>query len=337
MTTSLITGIAGFLGSHVAEWCLELGHQVIGLDNLSGGFVENVPKGAIFRPGSVVDVGSVNALFSLYKPDFVYHLAAYAAEGLSHYVRSFNYINNLVGSANVINAAVNYGAKRLVFLSSAAVYGDVEPPFFEHDICIPIDPYGIAKLAVEQDLSAAHEMFGLEYTVFRAHNVYGIRQNLCDPHRNVVAIFMKQCLSGEPMTIYGDGKQVRAFTYVNDAAPHIARCVELPMTANQIYNIGGSGSSCSVEALSGMVAEALNVPYRVVNLPARNEVKVVTVVHRKMRRDFGIESGKHVTLTDGLARMAAWAKTQTLHDPKPFTAIEIEKNLPAVWRKLHVD
>ena len=205
MPTSLVTGGAGFMGSHVTEHLLRAGHTVVVLDDLSGGFEENVPKGAIFVRGSIVDHELIDRLFERYSFTYVYHLAAYAAEGLSHFIKRFNYTNNLIGSVNLINASINHGVKSFVFTSSIAVYGAGQSPMSEDMIPVPEDSYGIAKLAVEQDLRASHEMFGLDYVIFRPHNVYGERQNIGDRYRNVVGIFMNQLLKGEPMTIFGDG------------------------------------------------------------------------------------------------------------------------------------
>src|SRR5437868_6779742 len=209
MGTSLVTGGAGFIGAHVAEHLLKTGHHVVVLDDLSGGYVDNVPSGATFVEGSIMDHELIDRLFRTYSFDKVYHLAAYAAEGLSHFIKRFNYNNNLIGSVNLINASINYGVKCFVFTSSIAVYGAGQSPMTEDMIPVPEDSYGIAKLAVEQELRVTHEMFGLDYVIFRPHNVYGERQNIGDRYRNVVGIFMNQILKGEPMTIFGDGTQQR--------------------------------------------------------------------------------------------------------------------------------
>src|SRR6266446_1780699 len=186
-STCLVTGGAGFIGSHVAECLVRVGHRVVVLDDLSGGYRENVPSEAFFVEGSILDHALIDSLFQDHKFDHVYHLAAYAAEGLSHFIKRFNYNNNVIGSVNLINAAVNYGAKTFVFTSSIAVYGAGQTPMTEEMIPIPEDSYGIAKLAIEQELRVCHEMFGLDYVIFRPHNVYGERQNIGDRSRNVVA------------------------------------------------------------------------------------------------------------------------------------------------------
>ncbi|HET9913899.1 MAG TPA: NAD-dependent epimerase/dehydratase family protein, partial [Anaerolineales bacterium] len=203
MKKSLVTGGAGFIGSHVAEELVKHGHAVTIMDDLSGGFVDNVVPGAKFVQGSINDTSLVDRLFDTERFDYVFHLAAYAAEGLSHFIKRFNYNNNLIGSINLINASVNTGVKCFVFTSSIAVYGaSPELPMTEETIPHPEDPYGIAKLAVEQELRVCNEMFDLDYVIFRPHNVYGERQNIGDKYRNVVGIFMNQALQNQPMTIF---------------------------------------------------------------------------------------------------------------------------------------
>ncbi len=179
-TSVLVTGGAGFIGSHVVKHCLGMGHEVIVLDDLSGGFQDHIPVEALFVEGSVTDHVLVEELFNKHRFDYVYHLAAYAAEGLSHFIRRFNYNTNLIGSVNLINESVKHKVKCFVFTSSIAVYGKGQLPMKEEMTPIPEDPYGVSKYAVELDLKAAHEMFGLNYVIFRPHNVYGENQNIVD-------------------------------------------------------------------------------------------------------------------------------------------------------------
>lgn len=330
MTTSLVTGGAGFLGSHVAKHLLDMGHHVTVLDDLSGGVASIVLDGDLVI-GSILDVELLSELFKTQQFDYVFHLAAYAAEGLSPFIRRFNYENNLIGSINLINAAVNAGTvKRFVFTSSIAVYGSPQPPFSEDMKPSPIDPYGIAKYAVEMDLGAAYDLFGLEYTIFRPHNVFGPNQNLSDPYRNVVAIFMKQCLTGQPMTIFGDGQQSRAFSYIDDVAPFIARSVEVAAARNQVINIGGDVPA-TINGLAAWVSIALGSHYHpVIHLPPRPEATHAWADHTKFERIFGTHP--KVQPWDGIDRMAVWTKTQPLREPKPFEGIEIAKNMPESWR-----
>lgn len=331
MAVSLVTGGAGFMGSHVAEHLLKGGHKVVVLDDLSGGFRENVPPGAVFVEGSILDHKLVDELFRKHSFAHVYHLAAYAAEGLSHFIKRFNYNNNLIGSVNLINAAVNYGVECFVFTSSIAVYGSGQVPMREDTMPIPEDPYGISKLAVEQELRVTHEMFGLDYVIFRPHNVYGERQNIGDRYRNVVGIFMNQLLQGKPMTIFGDGSQKRAFTHISDIAPILATCVENPAARNQVFNIGAD-TPYSVNELAAVVAAAMGIPGRIDHLDARNEVKIAFSDHSKAESVFGKKA--KLSLEKGVQMMADWVKKNGARESSTFEGIEIERNLPPSWARV---
>lgn len=326
---SLVTGGAGFMGAHVAEQLLQLGHQVMILDDLSGGFLENVPAGAEFIQGSILNIELIQEIFRKHRFDYVFHLAAYAAEGLSHFIKHFNYQNNLIGSVNLINASVNYQVKRFVFTSSIAVYGAGQLPMTEEMIPAPEDSYGIAKYAVEMELKATHEMFGLDYVIFRPHNVYGEKQNIGDKYRNVVGIFMNQVLQGMPMTIFGDGEQTRAFSYIGDVAPVIAQSATLEGARNQIFNVGAD-EPYTVNRLAEIVAEAMGVPPHTRHLAARNEVLHAFSDHTKVRRVFG--SAPRIPLEEGIRRMAKWVKQHGARRSREFDNIEIEKNLPPAWK-----
>jgi len=324
----LVTGAAGFIGSHVAEHCLSLGMEVVAVDDLSGGFERNVPAGARFIKGDLRSADFVKSLWHDGPFEFVYHLAAYAAEGLSHFIRRFNYETNLLASTNLINSAVNGETKCFIFTSSIAVYGRNQLPMREELVPHPEDPYGISKLAVELDLAAAHELFGLDYIVFRPHNVYGERQNVSDKYRNVIGIFMHQCLKGEPLTIFGDGLQTRAFSHIDDVAPVIARAPREPAARNQIFNVGAD-EPYSVLSIATEVSRALDVPLRVQNLPARNEVVDAYADHSKVRQLLGQTAT--VPIQAGVERMARWVRSQPLEPPKEFYDVEISKNLPSSW------
>jgi UDP-glucose 4-epimerase len=329
--TSLVTGGAGFIGSHVVDSLLELGYEVLVLDDLSGGFRENVNPAATLVEGSITDAELVDDLFSTHRIDYVYHLAAYAAEGLSHFIRNFNYTNNLVGSMNLINNAIRQRCRCFVFTSSIAVYGDGQTPMHESMTPQPGDPYGISKYAVELDLKAAKRMFGLDYIIFRPHNVYGERQNIGDPYRNVIGIFMNQILQGLPCTIFGDGTQTRAFSHIADVAPVIAASVSCPTAYNQTFNVGAD-IPYSVNHLAEQVQRATGKHTDVVHLPAREEVLHAFSDHSKSREVFGVTA--QVTLEEGLHRMAAWVKQVGTREGKPFDNIEVERKLPPSWRQL---
>jgi UDP-glucose 4-epimerase len=329
MSRALVTGGAGFLGSHVAEALIRRGHDVTAFDDLSGGFRENVPAAAHLIEGSVTDPAVVDRVFAEGRFTYVYHLAAYAAEGLSHFIRRFNYTNNILGSVNVVNASVNHGVRTFVFASSIAVYGTSPVlPVTEETPPAPEDPYGIAKFAVELDLRACHTLFGLDYIVFRPHNIFGPRQNIGDRYRNVVGIFMNQILTGRPMTIFGDGTQTRAFSYVDDVAPLMAEAVDCPASLNQVFNIGAD-ESCSLNDLATRVAAAMDVRPAIEHLPPRHEVQHVHAAHDKLRRVLGTRSA--TPLAEGLARTASWVRQHGSRASTPFENIEISRNLPEAW------
>ena len=327
---ALVTGAAGFIGSHVADHCLELGMAVVATDDLSGGFRENVPESAAWVEGDLRDAEFVESLWRDHGPfDFVYHLGAYAAEGLSHFIRAFNYRTNLEATMNLVNQAILGDARRFVFTSSIAVYGAHQLPMTEDLTPEPEDPYGISKYAAELDLAAAQRMFDLDYTVFRPHNVYGERQNISDRYRNVVGIFMNCALRGEALPVFGDGRQTRAFSHIDDVAPAIARSPLVAASANETYNVGAD-EPVSVLALAEIVAKAFEVPLRVEHLPARNEVVHAFSDHAKARADF--ELGEPIALEDGIARMATWVREHGPRDPVEFAGrIELPRKLPPSW------
>jgi UDP-glucose 4-epimerase len=327
-TSVLVTGGAGFIGSHVVKHCLAMGYEVIVLDDLSGGFEDHIPSGALFVQGSVTDHELITELFDTHKFTYVYHLAAYAAEGLSHFIRRYNYNTNLVGSINLINESVKHKVKCFVFTSSIAVYGKGQLPMTEEMTPIPEDPYGVSKYAVELDLRSAHEMFGLNYVVFRPHNVYGENQNIGDKYRNVIGIFMNQIMQGKKLTIFGDGKQTRAFSYIDDVAIPIAKCVTIPASYNSVFNVGAD-EPYAVNDLAKVVCREFGVEPDINYLNARNEVLHAYSDHSKARKIFGEPTG--ISLEDGIARMAKWAKAVGARAGQEFENIEITEKLPDGW------
>jgi len=327
----LVTGAAGFMGSHVADACLALGMEVVATDDLSGGFIENVPAGATWMEGDLRDADFVGSLWEHGPFSFVYHLGAYAAEGLSHFIRAYNYRTNLEASVNLINSSLLGGVRRFVFTSSIAVYGSGQVPMSEDMTPQPEDPYGISKYAVELDLAAAHHMFDLDYTIFRPHNVYGERQNIADRYRNVIGIFMNNVMQGQPMPVFGDGLQTRAFSHIADVAPVIARSPLVEAARNQVFNVGAD-TPYTIMELAETIAEAFDVDPDVVHLDARNEVIHAFSDHSKLSHVF--DPGEPVGLRDGIERMAAWVRERGPCEPLEFPGkIEVATNLPASWRE----
>jgi len=371
---SIVTGAGGFIGSHVAKHCLSIGQNVVAIDDLSGGFTENLPSDAeyegrvVFERGSVTDDEFIDRVFKEYGSGqnsiaFVYHLAAYAAEGLSHFIRHYNYDNNLVGTALLINHAVNYKVKCFVFTSSIAIYGSgpyegFTGKFTENTAASPEDPYGISKYAVELDLKAAHEMFGLNYIVFRPHNVYGPNQNTFDKYRNVIGIFLYNLLHNKPMGLFGDGTQTRSFSYIDDVAPYISAAPYFEHLINKRFNIGSeraysltdlartitasmlydSGSirelhkrsplnmltefekisSSKREDKAKAVAELMANNKILRHLDARNEVLNAEASHKYFNCMFGVDEEKVVSLRNGLKKTLDWI-LGTHYDQKDWT------------------
>lgn len=328
--TCLVTGGLGFIGRWVVKHLLDSGKDVVVLDDASGGFTENLPAGANLYLGSITNRELVANIFRHHSPRFVFHLAAYAAEGLSPFIRTFNCRNNIEGSENIITACINHGVECLVFTSSIAVYGMGTPPFSERDSLAPADPYGAAKAYVESSLVNARHLHRLNSVVFRPYNVYGPFQNCGDPYRNVIGIFMRCCMENRPMTIFGDGEQTRAFSYIDDVAPAIAASVDRPDSWNQVFNIGGA-CPFSVNELSEVVANAMGVERRVEMLPERHEAMHAYCSNGKSRAMFG-DLMANVSLADGIGRMAAWVKEVGLRKSRPFSDIEIMRKLPPSWK-----
>ncbi len=328
----VVTGAAGFIGSHVAEILVAEDHEVLALDDLSGGFEENVPAGCRFEKRNVET--PLDPLFQSFRPEAVYHLAAYAAEGLSHHVPVFNYRNNILATANVLAAASRCGSRHFIFTSSIAVYGHPHgnEPFSEDAVCRPCDPYGVAKLACEQHIAAAHRYYGRpEYTIFRPHNVFGPRQNISDPYRNVVGIFMRCALEGKPMPIFGDGSQTRSFTYISVVSRAIAAAPFTEDAKNRIFNLGGD-EPMSVGELARHVADAMGVPLKTERLPERKEVVHAHCRHDRARAVFPDAYAHHVGIVQGLGLMADYVRRHPIPPATECPApIEILEGLPPVW------
>jgi len=335
----LVTGAAGFIGSHVAKALLQEGingeiPEVVGLDDLSGGYVDNLPCGIYAVQDDLTTTERLTAIFEAAGPfRYVFHLAAYAAEGLSHYIRIFNYHNNLIASVRLLNEVVRRNqTARFVFASSIAVYGAAQVPFHEDDPPHPEDPYGIAKLAFEMDLEASRRMFGQEYAILRPHNVYGPGQNIFDKYRNVVGIFMEHAVRRAPLPIFGDGAQTRAFSYVTDVARAFVLAATTPGACGKAINVG-SDHVVSIAELARLVSQVMGVPHHTLPLQQREEVVHAVANHSKQTEVFG--AGEELQLQEGLQNTAKWVDEEfsRRQQAKPSTIMQIEvpHNMPPSW------
>lgn len=326
----LITGVAGLLGSRLADYIIENHpeYQVIGIDDLSGGYLENVnPKVEFFNSNIIGD--SISLIFKKYKPTYVFHLAAYAAEGLSPFIRTFNYDNNLKATAFIVNECIKHDVKRLVFTSTLAVYGHGEGGYFnETQTPKPIDPYGVAKYACEMDIQIAGEQHGLDWCIIRPHNVYGIKQNIWDKYRNVLGIWMFQHMNNKPLTIFGDGEQTRAFSYINDSLIPLWNAAILPEASKQIINVGGTEEH-SINQAASILCEVIGSD-KVLHLESRHEVKHSIPTWQKSVRILKFE---HKTnLKDGLTEMWKWVQTQPKREQFVWPSYELEKGIYSFWK-----
>ena len=329
--TVLITGVAGLLGSRLADWIIENKpeYKVVGIDDLSGGYESNVhPKVDLWEIDLVKH--PISVCFEKNKFDYVFHFAAYAAEGLSPFIRCFNYDNNLKATARIVNECIRYDVKRLVFTSTLAVYGHGYGGIFdETQIPKPIDPYGVAKYACEMDIQIANEQHGLDYCIIRPHNVYGIKQNIWDKYRNVLGIWMYQYLNDEPMTIFGDGEQTRAFSFIDDILEPLWNSAIREEASKQIINLGG------VEEIS--IKEAANTLRAVIDtkdefryLEARHEVKHSIPTFQKSIDLLDFKST--TTLYDGLEQMWFWAVDQPMRKRFVWDEYELDKGIYSFWK-----
>lgn len=325
----LITGIAGLLGAHLHRHFLKKGHTVIGIDDLSGGYFEFLSKNLdlVFYKRKLGE-DDISDIFERHKPDVVYHLAAYAAEGLSPFIRCFNYQNNIIASAAIINECIKHDCK-LIFTSSMAVYGDQKPPFNETMEPKPIDPYGIAKYAVEMDIKQAGEQFGLRYNIIRPHNVLGIYQNIWDKYRNVIGIFIRKTLNNEPILIYGDGEQTRAFSDVSYYMEPFAKLLD--DLDCEVFNIGAD-QHWSINQVANIVQSiAKNEGHNseIIHAEARHEAKHAYCNHDKAKKL--LKFNDQTVLEKLIYDMFIWAKNQPNREVK-LMEYEIEKNIYSYWK-----
>jgi UDP-glucose 4-epimerase len=318
------------MGGHLAEALAAAGHEVVGIDDLSGGLRKNVIPDVTFFEADLRDPATTDRIVREHPPDVLCHLAANAREGASQFQPRDVCGRNLMAYANVLVPAIQRGLKKVVLYSSMAVYGDQTPPFDESMPRRPVDVYGVNKASMEEITEILADVHEFGYTIVRPHNVFGERQSLQDPFRNVVAIFMNRIMRGERLYVYGDGEQMRAFSYIGDSLPAFVRAAELDQgTDRQIINVGGK-HPVTVNELLKMVAAEFEAEPEVTQLPDRpREVKNAYCTWQRSVDLLGYE--EQSGLEEGIRRMADWARSV---GPQPWRDERLElpsDKAPHIW------
>ena len=325
-----VSGVAGFLGSHLADAFIHRGHQVVGCDNMIGGDLHNLPEGIEFEEADCGDVDRMKRLVD--GVDLVYHCAAIATEGLSVFSPAIIARHVYDNTAGLLAAAASKKVKRFVYCSSMARYGHGKPPFREDQTPAPVDPYGIAKYAGEMLVRNVSETHGMEHVIAVPHNIIGPKQKYDDPYRNVASIMINRMLQGKQPIIYGDGEQTRSFSFVQDCVDPLLEMGSKPGLSGEIINIGPDDEMTTINELAAVLAELLSFDLHPIHVADRpQEVRSATCSADKARRLLGYEP--KVSLREGLASMVTWIKE---HGPKPFEyhlPIEIDSpKVPKTWR-----
>lgn len=330
MAKIFITGIAGFLGSHLAENLLLHGHEVSGVDHCRGGYRENVPERVNWYWGDCEDLSWLKIVLHKVKPDVVVHCAALAHEGLSVFSPHIISKNILGATTAILAASISAQVKRFVFCSSRARYGTLNPPYTEDLIPQPKDPYGIAKVAAEEMVKNLCTIHGMEYVIAVPHDIIGTKQKYDDPYRNVVAITINRMLQGLQPVLYG-GDQQRGFTSVKDCVSCLREMCFRPVSG-EIINIGADEYTMTIREVQALTAEIMGIEYNPLVLPPRpQEMQYSLCPSEKARRLLGYKTTEDPkkTITD----MVLWIKEK---GPKPFQfylPLEIEAgNIPEPWR-----
>lgn len=333
----LVTGSLGFMGSHLVDYLHAQGHVVHGIDNVSTGFRQNMNIDApTFEVDLVKEPEVVARIIEQFQPEIVYHLAAWAHEGLSQFCPIRITENNYNATLNVLIPAIRAKVKRFVFTSSMSVYGEQEPPFSEELERKPVDIYAIAKTSSERAIEILSEVHGFDYTIIRPHNVYGPRQSLSDPYRNVAGIFMRRALTGKDLIVYGNGEQTRSFSYIDDVTPYLAKAGWLPEASKEIINIGPL-EEFTINRLAEEVVKLSGGNVGIQHLPDRPmEVKHAFCTNDKAARILGYKT--QTSFEDGLKKMFDWASklqaTTGIAAPKYLDELEIvTASTPETWTK----
>jgi UDP-glucose 4-epimerase len=327
----LVTGGAGFIGSWLVDEIVDRGHNVVSVDDLSGGFQSNVNKKCKFIKVDLRNYQKVTKIFSDEKFDTVFHLAAYAAEGQS--IFSPIEINdiNITPMNNLLVAAVNNNIQKFIFTSSMAVYGSQQPPFNEDMPPMPEDPYGCGKTYCESMLNIFARTYNFDYVILRPHNVYGPKQNISDPFRNVLGIWINRIMKGKEPYIFGDGEQERAFSYIGDVAPAIANAGLESKANGQTINVGSKEVTTINEACR-IVLKALDSKLKPIYEDERpGEVKYAYCTSEKSEKLLSYKTATN--LGEGVKIMVKWAKEFGPQEPTYRLPLEITKKAPYVWRE----
>ena len=324
-----ITGIAGFLGSHIADALLAAGHEVAGNDNMLGGYADNVPSGAEFHEIDCTDLDAMTE--ALQGSEVVYHCAASAQEGLSVFSPVLITRDNVQASVSVFTAAIRCRVRRIVYCSSAARYGDNAVPYTEEMEPRPQDPYGIAKVAAEQLLRNLCDVHGVEWCIAVPHNIVGPRQKYDDPFRNVASIMVNRMLQGQQPVIYGDGEQRRTFSPVDDCVATLLALGESERGVGQVVNIGPDGEFITINELAQRIASQLEFELEPIYVdPRPQEVKLSTCSSDKARRLFGYEPTSD--LDASLSEIIAYVRERGPRPFEYFLPVEIQSELtPRTW------
>lgn len=329
MKRVFITGIAGFLGSHIADDCIEQGNLVSGCDNLIGGYRKNVPNDAEFQEADCTDLDAMKKLMQ--NAETVYHSAAYPHEGLSVFSPSLITKSIYQSTATVLSAFIQNKGKRFIYLSSMARYGINSVPFTEDMKLSPQDPYGISKVASEELVRLMARIYGFEYVIAVPHNIIGPRQKYDDPFRNVASIFINRMLRGQQPYIYGNGEQKRCFSFIKDCIAPLGRMATQDNVVGETINIGPDEEFVTINHLAETIAELLNFNLKPIYVPDRpQEIKEAFCSAGKARRFLGYET--QYSLDEGLKEMTGWIKER---GPRPFSYhLEIEivnEKTPRTW------
>lgn len=331
MAKIIITGAAGFMGSHLFDYLRKQGHFVIGVDNYSIGTYRYAGiSGVIDEVDLAKEPKRIANLIRVFQPDIVYHLAAWAHEGLSQFMPVLITENNYNAYLNTLIPSIKAGVKRVVLTSSMSVYGEQETPFNEEMERKPADVYAVAKTSMERTTEILSQVHGFEYTIIRPHNVYGPRQNMGDPYRNVVAIFINRALQGKPFYIYGDGEQKRSFSYIDDVTPYLAKA-GFDDVSGEIINIGPI-EEFTINQLASEIMKHFPDNPEPIHVPDRPlEVKHAWCANDKAQRLLGYHTS--TSFSDGIAKMIEWARTEGHKEPKYLDELELEAtNTPITWK-----